>query len=570
MKSAFLRGIIFLKTIFENIRTAYRRDYMKIISVFLFFLISFSYIYFYTDKFTSLDDQFFSIRYAEILKEKGPGAFLDFPWLHFSKIAENKQLFSYNFLFYIVLIPFTLVKPLFLGIKLYGVIFASLSYTALYFFFLKIKIRKSFFWIFLLFAITSMSYNWKLMMMRSFTIAPALLLMEIYLLHRKKYWGIFAISIFYFFWHTTTFFFPLMVACLYFAFENLYKRKFDWKIILSCVSGLAVSFLFIAIATPFSSFVNFFSTSLGIFGDILLGKKVNIAQGMELSPVNVLDFIKTYTFVSTLFILAAVFEIYNYIENRKKIKDIPDDANTGRLIIRGVLFFLGMLFLLGSFLSGRNVDFFVYFSFAYIALSFNFFISSVRWQDNLVKKSLRTGLLVVAIYFFVGNILDNKIKISQTEPHDAIEGTAQWLKNNSKKGEVIFNPTMNWFPTLFYYDTDNYYIVGAEPKLLYDYNPKLYWAWSNISTKGYFCLTEGCSDLEEEKQMVLRKDDQAKEWYEKQGNLTADFIKTYFRSRFVITSKEFQNLNKVLDNSGRFKKAYTDTVYNKFFVYEIN
>jgi hypothetical protein len=547
----------------------FKRDYIKVISVFLLFFICFAYIYLSNEKLSSLDDQVFSIRYAELIKQQGPSVFSNFPWLHFSKIAEGHQLFSYDFLFYLVLTLFTFVKPLFLGIKIYGVVFAALSFAFLYYFFLKLKIKNPFLWVFMFLAFVSSAYTWKLLMARSFTIAPALLLLEIYLLHRKKYWGVFAVSIVYFFWHSATFFFPLVVAILYFGFDNLYTKKINWKIIYSCFSGLIISLLFIILAFSFSSFINFFGVVFGIYNDVIFGKAVQIAQGIELNKINALDFVKMYGIIAALFIISAVFEIYNYIRSKKNDINFHDEISPERHIVTSTLFFLSILFFLGSFLSGRNVDFFVYFSLAYIAISFDFFTRSIQWQSDLVKKSFQIGIIIVAIYFSIGNILEIKTTISQSEPIDTIEGSAEWLKNNTEKGTIVYTPTMNFFPPLFYYDTDNYYLVGAEPKLFYDYNSQMYWAWWHISNDGYLCFQESCTELNAKKNFMSRKEEGRKEWVKQQGNEIAAYIMNSFHSKYILTSSSFTNFNLILDNNENFEKAYTDDLYKKFIIYRI-
>jgi hypothetical protein len=406
-------------------------------------------------------------------------------------------------------------------------------------------------------------------MARSFTIAPALLLLEIYFLHRKKYWSVFFISIFYFFWHSATFFFPLGVAVLYFAFESLYKKKNNWKIIGSCLLGLALSFIFIILAFSLDGFINFFSELMGIFRGIIFGKTVQISQGVELSPVNALDFVRMYGIIFALFIISSTFEIYNYIESKRNNSELQGEISLEVIVIKSTLFFLSSLFFLGSFLSGRNIDFFVYFAMAYIAVSFDFFIKSIKWQSDLVKRSFLLGIAIVVIYFSIGNILDIKTAIENSAPIDVIQQSAGWLKNNTEKGEIVFTPTMNFFTTLFYYDTNNYYVIGAEPKILYDYNPQLYWAWSHISMNGYLCLIEDCPVLESEKALVIKKTDMLKEWNKKQGDAVADFMKSSFKTRFIVTSADFKNLNYLLENSERFEKVFTDNIYNKYFIYKI-
>jgi hypothetical protein len=559
-------GINFLV---KDIKVAFSRDYIKIISVFLFFFFCFTYIYLTNEKLASLDDQVFSIRYAELIKENGVNVFTNFPWLHFSKITQGQQLFSYNFIFYITLTLFTFCEPLFLGIKFYGVVFASLSFSVLFLFFLKTKIRHPFFWVFSLFAIVNSAYIWKLLMARSFTIAPALLLLEIYFLHRKRYWSVFFVSVIYFFWHSATFFFPLFVAILFFAFNNLYTKRSNWKAVYGSLVGILFSFIFIAATFSLDGFVSFIVANFGIFKDIIFGKEVQISQGVELNPINALDFVRTHGLIVVLFIISAAFQIYNYIDSKRKHPDSFGESESEIATMKSTLFFLSLFFFLGSFLSGRNVDFFVYFSMAFIALSFNYFIQNVEWKSVVVKKSFFFGIMIVAIYFATSSILDIKTGISNVGPLDVIQGSAEWLKNNTEKGDIIFTPTMNFFPYLFYYNSDNYYMVGAEPKLFYDYDSKMYWAWWNISNNGFLCFQEKCLELEAKRNLMFRNENKKEEWAKQQGVGIAEYIKKYFNSKYILTSNDFSALNLVLENSDRFERVFEDKIYKKYSIYRI-
>jgi len=546
------------------------RDYLKIILVFFLFLILFIFVYLSINRFVSLDDHFFHIRFAELIRTQGLSAFENFHWLYFSKISINQEYFVYyNFLFYLVLIPFTFVKPLFLGIKLYAIFFTSASFTTLYYFFLKTKEKNAFFWVIILFAVINHMSIWRFFLTRPYALAPALLILELYFLYKKKYVGIFILSFLYLYWHSVTFFFPLAVAAIYFMFDAFYhKNKRDWKIIASSFLGTILALVSLSLFAPgFLSFMK--DIYFGMFKDTLIGKKINISEGAELYPADFMNFIKTNTLIVALLIMAVAFEVLRYIREKKKEFIEDSEFENNKRTLKGTLFFLSVGFLLGTFLSQRNGDFFVFFSAAYIVMSFNYFLNYIKISNALVKKSLWIGGIITVIYLFSANLLFIRDRIATSGPYDAIEGAAVWLKNNTQKGEVVFNASWNWFPTLFYYNTNNYYIAGIEPRFLYDYNPKMYWAWWNISNSGYVCFEQKCDNFMTEKEYAMRKDDRKKNWYEKQGNQVADVIKDMFKSRYIVTSKDLKNFNDLMDNNGNFERIFTDTIYNQYFVYRI-
>jgi hypothetical protein len=559
-----------IKKFLNSVFKIYQKDYIKILSVYLLFFVGFSLVYFSTTRFLSHDDQFFHIRFAEILRQKGFGAFKDFHWVYFSKISQNQQYFIYyNFLFYLVLIPFSIVSPLFLGIKLYGVVMASLVFTIFYFFLLKTKEKRAFIWTLFTFAAVNYASIWRLLMARPFTLAAALLLLELYVIYRKKYWHLFFLSIFYFYWHTATFFFPAGIAVLYIAFESFYGKKTDWKIIYSSVLGTGLALGATVFFAP-GLFLYMKNIIFGVYYDTIIGKKIGIAEGGELYSTDFFNFIRSNTIIMALLAIGIVFEISLYIKSKKQgNSESPSENENNKQALRGTLFFLSIVFLFGVFLSARNADFFTFFSAAYIVLTFNLFFKSIKFDNVLVKKSLFVGIIIIIIYLFIGNMLFLHEQISSSGSYESVEGTSSWLKNNTDKGEIVFNPAWGWFTLLFYYNPSNYYVAGIEPRFLYDYSPKLYWTWWNISNFGYVCLQEQCDNIQAQQNYFFRNSERKKLWYKDEGNKIADIIKNDFKSRYIITAPTLKNMNDVLDNNDRFEKVYSDSIYKEYSIYRI-
>jgi len=173
-------------TLVKYVSVRLQRDYLKIISVSLLFFFLFTLIYLSLDRFTSLDDQFFNIRFSQLIRKQGFDVFNNFHWIYFSKFSQENQIMFSNPLFYIFLTLFTYVNPLFFGIKLYAIFSATLLFTTLFYFLVKIKEKNAFLWTILFFAITSNAFIWKMLMARAFVIAPAFLLLLLLFAYNKK------------------------------------------------------------------------------------------------------------------------------------------------------------------------------------------------------------------------------------------------------------------------------------------------------------------------------------------------------------------------------------------------
>ncbi len=548
-------------------KAAYEKDWVKIGLTFLFLSFCYGVMYFSINRTVGLDDPLFNIRFAEIFRTEGFSAFNNFQWLPFTKISENHLYISYNFLFYSLLVLFTFITPLFLALKVYGVIFFALSFTILYFFLLKVKIKNPFFWIFILLAVLNYNGVVRFLTVRAFALAPALLILELYFLYKRKYWGVFFVSLFYFFWHNATFFLPLAISVLFAGFNSFYGKKVDLMLILS--SAVAVIGAFVLTAFFIPGFLNIFHTIFLIFYETIIGKTVNVSEGSELYPANLFNFLRANIPTVGLFVVAVAFEIYQYVQAKSSNGRGLSNSFGDKQPLKGTLFFLSLLFFLGIFITQRSTDFFIFFFGAYIAMSFDEIINYIEIKKETVKKSIVSAIFALCLYLFIGNLLFTQSGLADVKPYNGIQGVAEWLKNNTAEKEIVFSTTWNWFPQLFYFNTWNYYIVGLEPRSFYEYNKEFYWAWWNISNQGFVCTEENCDNIKNRQFEYLPDDNKKKIWYEEEGNNIADYIKNNFKSRFVLTAKDYGMLNMVMDNNKRFKKVYTDKVFAEFYIYEI-
>jgi len=110
----------------------------------------------------------------------------------------------------------------------------------------------------------------------------------------------------------------LGIASLYFLFEGFYGRKLDWKIIFFTVSGLFVSLFSCSLFAP-GFFFYMKDIIFRVFWDTAIaGNKINISEGGELYPNNMIDFMKWNSIILAAMILSVVFEIYQYVDSKKR------------------------------------------------------------------------------------------------------------------------------------------------------------------------------------------------------------------------------------------------------------
>lgn len=539
--------------------------------VFAFFFVIFCVMYFGTPTLSSGDDHYFHFRFAQLMRERGFfNSFRDFHALYFTKITHGTYFVYYNFLFYLCILPFTYITPLYLGIKLYAVVAAAIACTVLYWSLKKFSVRYAFLWTTGFVAIVGVDSLWRLFLSRPYTLAPAILLVLIVAFYREKYIWMGVLPIVYLFWHSLTFYFPLLIAIVYFFAAHLISRKYKMRTLLWTISGTIAAVGIVYILSPgFLHYVN--DVVLGVYKETILGKKVLIPEGAELYPLTFFDFVNSNIFLFSAFLIAITIQCYTFFSYRFSRQQLLSKESESSAILRLAMFLLSIGFFAGTvIMSRRFADFFIFFSWICIAFTVQDMAQYVSFAERKIRRVLLLGLGITVLYLFVNTQLQLETKIATAgNAPEEFQGVGTWIASHIPAGSIIFNPNWSWFPQLYYYSPDTDYIVGLEPRFMYVYSPEEFWLWRHISSNAYVCDVEDCSELDG---VVLRaqkeNSKERKEFYQKEGDMIAQVVKTVFHSSYIISSDEFSRLNDVLDNNPHFKKVYGTN--KRYFVYQIN
>ncbi len=525
--------------------------------VFVFFFSIFFAVYFSVGKLAGNDDHFFHFRFAQEMLNKGFfQSFSDFKSIYFSKMAQGNEYFMYyNFLFYLLVIPFTFITPLFLGIKLYAVFAAGAAFTLLYWCLKQFSVKNPFIWTLILFSVTNAGFVKRFLLSRPYTLAPALLLLLLYFLYKRNRIGVFLISFAYLFWHSSTFFLPVCVTLCFYLAERFHRSIGDRKTLLASIYGTLA-----AVAATFlvsSGFLLFLKDTLfGIYWDTILGKNVPIAEGAELYPINVFLFARIDTFMFSGFILAVVLDVYGYIAQLRFItKSIWSDISEQRRHLQTCIFLVTISFALGSIVvSARFVDFFTFFAALYVALTLDKMRSYVVLSNEVVRKAVAMSIFVVVGYLFLSNLLTLQESIAyNVTDFSSIGG---WLEMHSKPGDIVVLEDWSWFPQLYYYSPKNYYSSGLEPRFMYTYNPGLYWESVHLKD-GYLCREARCPDIMEAAHAALWGTN-AHTYAFVEGDNIARALKNDFHASYIVISGE-SAMNYIASNNSHFvRNAYDE------------
>jgi len=541
-----------------------KHAFLRTVLVFSFFFLVFAAIYLPNTMMSAGDDHFFHFRFAYEMREQGFwNAFANFKSIYASKIADGAYYPYYNFLFYLVVIPFTYIEPLWLGIKLYAVIAAALFFTVLYLTVRYFKVEHAFLWVASLFSIASTESVWRLLLSRPYVLAPAFLVALVVCLHRRKYFLAALVSFLYLYWYDATFFFPFATALVYYVFEQLYTGKAAWRGLLWVLGGTVASVGLVVLFTP--GFFTFLHDI--IFGDVLtVSQQIKIPEGGELYPADIFTYIRDNIVLFSGLILACCFELWVYVSHKR-----PDMfADDPLAPVRGALVFLAAGFFGADVLvSGRFGDYLLMLFGLYFIMAMSRLLAEFS-APPVLKVYLFAGTLLVILYlFFTAAFGLNSFIASSGAPVQTLEGTGTWLADNTQPGDVVYDATWNWFAQLYYWSPSDDYVVGIEPRFLYTYSAHLYWLWYNISGYGIVCDTEWCPDAYANAAAAYAHPGTAatKGWDTEEGNAIAAALTDEFHAKYIVSSYTFPMLNAVLDNNAHFTKVYGGN--RTYYIYRI-
>ncbi len=554
-----------IKILFQNIS---KNDKFCLFLVFASFFSIFSLIQFSSSNLSGVD-AYYHIRYAYLYRTMGIEETIN----NFSLAGEYSILNQYptdlSFFYHILLMPLT-YGNLIVGSKFAAIIFASLIFALFYWVLQKFKVKYGFLWVLLLFAASS-EFIFRLTLSRPFVLSISILILGFYLIIRKKYIWLLVLSFFYALTYSIS---PLIlvISSFYILSEYIQTKKIDWKLLLYPAAGIILG-LVVRPDFPQNLYL-IFSQSFDVLFIKLRG--ISLSIGAELYPISAP--LGTNSILIFLFSLGLAFMILDPAFGRNKKDELS--------IIRLYSFFLATFFCLLTLMVHRFFEYWTPFVLFFVIFTFKHISSDKYWRNigYQLKKVLReftsfSLARIKFIFFFlvfliaVLGISINAFKeagaIENSGSFDRYQGASQWLKENTLPKSIVFNASWDNFPQLFFYNHQNYYIIGKEPTFMYLYNKELYWLWKNITDQGIIC------DQETKKCPGLAYAEKTSQRQEKIHQL----IKNRFQSQYIFIDNPEPNperfsrhhfLIKALENSSLFKRVYQDEKYPEVMIFQLN
>ncbi|MFH1536543.1 MAG: hypothetical protein ABID45_00985, partial [Patescibacteria group bacterium] len=156
-------------------------------------------------------------------------------------------------------------------------------------------------------------------------------------------------------------------------------------------------------------------------------------------------------------------------------------------------FILFVGFLLLTLKSRRYVEYFVPLAVWFSAVTVSPYLKLdtiiTKIKNILNYKYYKLALICLAVLFFsfsvpaivASDFKHNDKDLKRGSSFYRFSAAGKWLEENGKKEGIVLHSDWDEWPLLFFWNSNNYYIVGLDPTFMYNYDVDLYWKWVNIT-----------------------------------------------------------------------------------------
>lgn len=445
------------------------------ITVPLFFSLILGYFIFLQAYPTFPDpDSFYHIKMSVLMQKDL--LIQEFPWIQQADFTHNFA--DHQFLYHLLLIPFTYFFSPLWGGKIATVIFATLAVAFFYYFLKKWRIKSPLFYTLIL--ISSSPFIFRLNLAKTTALSLVILLLAINFLWQKKYRALISVSFLYVWFYGGWSLLLILLFC-HLISEFIINKKLDWKPLAAIGSGLLLGLL---INPFFPHNIQFYWQQMIQIG--LVNYQNQIQVGMEWYPYKLLDLLANNIFIFLLAILSLAFLIFK-IKNNQKVDFKKGDEIFIKIFTLNI--FAVILFLL-TLKSQRFVEYFVplgilasaFLVDALLPKNFSYSQEIIKTYKNKEKINLALifYLIITFVLFFALNTVEINKQMTRRYSWTYLQNSSEWLKQNTPPHSLIFHALWSDWPMLFYHNSQNYYLSGLDPTFFYLKNPKLYEEWVKI------------------------------------------------------------------------------------------
>lgn len=398
-------------------------------------------------------DGYLHIRMAEFLRDLGPK--YNFHWAKFS--IFNGNFSDKDFLYHLFLIPFTLFKNIFFGVKIAAAIMASLAFIV-FFYVLKQYSDKRLLPLALCAFFLSDMFLQAISRPRPIALVILICLLSARLMIQKKDFWIFLLGVMYALSHITS---PLIIvfSLIVEAVRYFQKRELNFKTPISAFLGVLIGFL---IHPNFPNNIRVFILN-AILVPLYTVKGGVLELGAEFFPLTTREVLFSYPVV----ILGIAGIIFLALSKR------PNASFHTNVYFAICLPFFFLLFICRRYLMQ---------AYPLMIVALVLYISDYTANIKKLNKFIISGVVLLIIILGINTysgVKNNAISAYYFNTH--YENAGLWMAANIPKGELIFHA--NWSDSQYFIGLNpkNDYFVTLDPVYMYKKDPKLYKLYRDVA-----------------------------------------------------------------------------------------
>jgi intracellular septation protein A len=433
--------------------------------LFAVFLLYMGFVQFSTPDMPD-NDGFYHIKMAYLMRTEGLKP--NFPWLPLT-VLNPREFYNHHFLFHVFLIPFTF-GDLRLGAKFAAVLFSSLAFLSIWRLLDRQRVPYAALWSLGLLGISE-AFIYRMSITRAQSLSLAVLAVGLLWLMEKKYTRLFFLG-FAYVWFYNAFPLLILVAGVYTLAEWMIERRFDVRPVVYSTAGIAVGL----IINPYFPY-NITFALYHMLPKLLDTTAVSV--GSEWFPYDTGQLLENSPLALVAFTAGA----------------LALGLSARRMDARTLATFLtACLFGLMLFQSRRFIEYFPAFALVFAAFAWSPLIQPAQASSQPAlssRHSLSSGWknlvppILVGLLFLIAGVWPtfqaSRDSLQGSKPYQLYSGASAWLEANTPPGERVFQTDWDDFPRLFFYNTQNTYLVGLDPTYMQLYNASLYDRWVDIT-----------------------------------------------------------------------------------------
>jgi hypothetical protein len=422
-------------------------------------------------------DAFYHIGHAAHYLEVGPFD-TTFPWTAFSIVGTEPADMWWGF--HIALMPFALFADVAVGIGVAGMVLTTILLGGVWWIARRHRLVADGVWPVLFFvAVPNVLYRY--VMVRPETVSLLLSLLLLCFLARGRWWAVALASAGVTLFHLSMFWLPPGILATYFVARGVDRlsagptdgdaRRPWWLLCLAVVGGTAAGW-FLRPHPLAAAKLAWVQIGL-LLGVKAQGGEMPLTFAVSLAPLDTITLLRMAGPMIVAWLGAVALTLTALSRGAHLRAVAPSERHllwAAHLVAAG---FLAMTLVVAR----RSLVQWEAFAVLGLALT----LTHLTW--GVERRRLTFALILAVVALLPWSVYRHRINVRYVAASpDYLAEVADWLRENSRAGDLVFNTHWDQFAPLFARDRVDRYVGGMDPIFQYAYDPTLYWRFHYLST----------------------------------------------------------------------------------------